>query len=65
MDDIERALATLKQRRLFFKLCSNAGYDIEECKERAKKKFGLSSFKDIQKHQLSQLIDLLSRLDTH
>lgn len=51
--------ASESQRRLFFALCHDLGYDSEVAKERAKTKLGLGSFKDITSRQLSELIDAM------
>lgn len=55
MDD----LASVQQRKMFFALSSELGFDPEESKRRAKKHFNLESFKDITKNQLTELIDKL------
>ena len=52
-------LASVQQRKMFFGLCWDLGFDPEEAKRRAKKHFNLVSFKDITKNQLSELIDKL------
>jgi uncharacterized Fe-S radical SAM superfamily protein PflX len=51
--------ATEKQIKYFFVLCNDLGYDTEEAKERAKKKYHLEHFNLITTSQLSELIDLL------
>lgn len=51
--------ATIPQRRKFFALVHDMGYQADEMKERAKKKYGLSSFRYIQKDQINELIDAL------
>ena len=51
--------ATEKQIKYFFVLCNDLGYDAEEAKERAKKKYHLEHFNSITTSQLSELIDLL------
>lgn len=53
------SLATTQQRKMFFALSHQLGYDPETVKERAKKRFGLASFKDANKMQLKWLIDRL------
>jgi hypothetical protein len=51
--------ASDKQKRYFFVLCADLGYSAEEAKERAKTKYKLEHFNDIQVEQLSELIELL------
>jgi len=51
--------ASLSQRKLFFALSKEAGFEPEQIKERAKKKFKLESFKDISSVQISELIETL------
>ena len=53
--------ASQPQVKLFFALCHDAGFDSEEMKERAKKKFGLASFTEINSDQISNLIDTLQK----
>ena len=45
---------------MFFVLCSQLGWENEEAKEKAKKKYGLDSFANIGKDQISELIDKMS-----
>lgn len=52
-------LATVPQKRKFFALCNELGYDGDQMKERAKTKFKLDSFSKITKEQMSWLIDQL------
>lgn len=47
------------QKRLFFALGNDAGYDTEVLKERAKVKYKLEHFNDISSEQISELIDKL------
>jgi len=47
------------QKRLFFALCSDGGYDADKIKERAKKLYKLEHFNDISSEQISELIDKL------
>lgn len=53
------AEASEQQRKLFFALVKEAGFEAEAMKERAKKKFGLESFNQITSAQVSELIDTL------
>ena len=50
---------TRRKKSWFFVLCRKLGYNINLAKDRAKKKFRLESFSDIQEHQLNYLIDIL------
>ncbi len=47
------------QKRLFFALCNDGGFDSDKMKERAKLKYGLEHFNDISSTQISELIDKL------
>lgn len=51
--------ASVAQRKLFFALCKDVGLTGDQAKDKAKKKFKLKSFKDIESKQISQLIDKL------
>lgn len=51
--------ASQAQIKLFFALVDERGFDKEEIKERAKKKFGLESFTKISSSQISELIEAL------
>ena len=51
--------ASQAQVKLFFALAKEAGFEAETIKERAKKKFGLESFKEISSAQVSELIEKL------
>jgi len=53
--------ASQPQVKLFFALCHDAGLDTETMKERAKKKYGLEHFTEINSDQISSLIDLLQK----
>ncbi len=53
------AKASTAQTKLFFALCKEVGMTSDEAKKRAKKKFKLKSFADIESKQISQLIDKL------
>lgn len=53
--------ASQPQVKLFFALCRDAGLNTETMKERAKKKFGLEHFTDINSDQISNLIELLQK----
>lgn len=55
----ETKFASERQRKLFFALVHDLGYDPEVAKERAKNKFGLDSFASITTSQLSSLIETL------
>ena len=55
----EVKLANEAQKRLFFALCSDGGYDADKIKERAKKLYKLEHFNDICSEQISELIDKL------
>ena len=59
MDDIQQALATDKQKKMFYALCNETGQDVDASMEKVKKKFGLGSFNDVQKHQLHEIIEKL------
>jgi len=52
-------VANEAQRKLFFALVNDGGWDSEEAKEKAKQKFGLQHFTEITSKQISQLIDLM------
>jgi len=52
-------LASTQQRKMFFGLCRQLGFRSEYGKKRAKKKFNLTTFKDISSSQLNTLIDAL------
>ena len=57
-------LASQQQKRMFFALAHELGYDTEVVKERAKKHFKLETFKNATKDNLSFLIDrLLIKID--
>ena len=58
MDTVSE-LATQRQKAMFFALSNQLGYEAEKAKERAKKHFGLETFKDATKEQLNWLIDKL------
>ena len=53
--------ASEQQKKMFFALANKLGLDPDDTKDRAKKKYGLESFKDINKAQLTTLIDLLQQ----
>lgn len=53
------APASESQKKLFFALCTELGYDQEVLKERAKELYSLASFADISSLQISALIDKL------
>ena len=53
------ANASEAQRKLFFALAKEAGFEADAIKERAKKKFGLESFSEISSKQISELIETL------
>ena len=53
------ATASQSQIKLFFALSKEAGFEAEEMKERAKKKFSLESFTEISSAQISELIETL------
>ena len=57
--------ASEQQKKMFFAVANKLGLDPEETKERAKKKYGLESFKDINKAQLTTLIDILQQKIYH
>lgn len=48
-----------RKRRWFFALCRELNYDVEKVRERARKKFQLESFSQIQEFQIDFLIDKL------
>lgn len=50
---------TEKQRKMFFALGHQLGYEPEKLKESAKKHFKLASLKDATKDQMNWLIDRL------
>lgn len=52
-------IASDKQRRMFFALCNQLGYNSEEAKDRAKAHFNKESFKDLTKDEVNWLIDQL------
>ena len=58
-DDINMTEASQSQTKLFFALAKEAGFEAEDIKERAKKKFGLESFSNISSSQISELIETL------
>ena len=51
--------ASQAQIKLFFALVDERGFEKEEIKERAKKKFSLESFSKISSQQISELIEKL------
>lgn len=53
MNDFER------KRRWFFALCRELGYDIVVARNKARARFNLTSFSEIQEFQLDELIDRL------
>lgn len=55
----QTALASEAQKKLFFALSSELGYDTEALKERAKELYKLEHFNDITSVQISALIDKL------
>lgn len=52
-------IASQQQKRMFFALANQLGYDPEVVKERAKKHFQLDTFKNATTDQLTYLIDKL------
>jgi len=57
MKNINNRLA--RKKRWFFALCRELGYNVDKARNRAKLKFKLESFSDVQEHQLDYLIDML------
>jgi hypothetical protein len=47
------------RRKRFFSLCRDLGHDTEKAKERAKKRYGVEHFIDLNLTQVNELIDLL------
>jgi len=47
------------RRKRFFALCRDLNHDTEKAKERAKKRFKVEHFTDLNLDQVNQLIDLL------
>lgn len=48
----------IRQKR-FFALCRELGHDTEKAKERAKKRYGVEHFPDLNLNQVNELIGLL------
>ena len=48
-----------RKRRWFFALCRELGYNIVVARNKAKVRFNLESFSEIQEYQLDYLIDKL------
>lgn len=64
-DNIKDRLASPQQKKMFFALGHQLGYDPEILKERAKTKYKLATFTDIKTSELTPLIDALQlKLDT-
>lgn len=61
MDEVNELQASTQQKRLFFALCNQLGWDSEMAKERVKKKFKLDSFANVSKESLSEVIDVMQR----
>ena len=51
--------ASLAQKKLFFALAKERGFEPDVIKEKAKRKFGLESFSTISSSQISELIETL------
>ena len=47
------------RRKRFFALCHDLGHDTEKAKERAKRKYGVEHFADLNLSQVNELIELL------
>ena len=59
-DEVNELQASGKQKRMFFALCGQLGWDQEMAKEKAKERFKLDSFANISSEQLSRIIDKMS-----
>lgn len=62
MDEVNDLQASTQQKRLFFALCNQLGWDSEKIKEKVKKKYKLDTFANVSKEQLSAVIDRLNNL---
>ena len=60
MDEINELQASPQQKKMFFALCNQLGWNHEEVKERIKKKYHLDSFANISKVQLTETIDAMN-----
>lgn len=60
MDEVNELQATPQQKRMFFALCKQLGWNAESTKEKVKNKFKLDSFANISKEQLSKIIDRMA-----
>lgn len=60
MDEVNELQASTQQKRLFFALCNQLGWDCEKIKEKVKAKYKLDSFANVSKEQLSKVIDRMS-----
>lgn len=61
VDEINELQASQQQKRMFFALCNQLGWDADAAKEKVKLKYGLESFANISKDQLSDIIDKMDR----
>ena len=61
MDEVNDLQASPQQKRMFFALCNQLGWDVEMAKDRVKKKYKLESFANIRKDQLTEVIDLITQ----
>lgn len=60
MDEVNELQASQQQKRMFFALCNQLGWDSEATKEKIKAKLKLDSFANISKEQLSAVIDRMN-----
>ena len=60
MDEVNDLQASTQQKRLFFALCNQLGWDSDGAKDRVKKKYHLDSFANVSKEQLTEVIDIMT-----
>lgn len=61
MDEVDELQASPQQKRMFFALCNQLGWDGDQVKERVKKKYKLDSFANVSKDNLTEVIDAMQR----
>ena len=59
-NEFDELQASPQQKKMFFALCNQLGWNHEEVKERIKKKYFLDSFANISKAQLTETIDAMN-----
>jgi len=61
MDEVDELQASPQQKRMFFALCNQLGWNSEQVKERVKKKYKIDSFANISKTSLTEVIDVMQQ----